>query len=292
MTAFTPPNSFIPGLKKHKVMKSFDMKRFARTFRWTFQTELTGILSGTCGITFGFLVCVIAQLWPVLKSGGDITIVEKSGVISSCYIAYLVYLVIGGTYIMGSMKTGKSLLAFKMLPATDAEKFIVRFIFATAVWAVMGLVALCVGDVLRMLMCVLAGVGNAGSFIPDVLSSLFHSGGRPFGAILSYGEVNWSSTLLFYSLLVWAHSAYMLGRILLRRHPFVLISCVMLLLWVLLFIAGICFDEAFDRVPMTAWMTAQWCFMAAALLLAVLNWWLSYRMFRRLQVINDKWINL
>ena len=84
----------------------------------------------------------------------------------------------------------------------------------------------------------------------------------------------------------------MLGRILLRRHPFVLISCVMLLLWVLLFVAGICFDEAFDRVPMAAWMTAQWCFMAAALLLAVLNWWLSYRMFRRLQVINDKWINL
>ena len=273
-------------------MKGFDMKRFARTFRWTFQTELTGILTGTCGITFGFLVCVIAQLWPVLKSGGDITIVEKSGVISSCYIAYLVYLVIGGTYIMGSMKTSKSLLAFKMLPATDAEKFIVRFIFATAVWAVMGLVALCVGDVLRMLMCVLAGVGNAGSFIPDVLSSLFHSGGRPFGAILAYGEVNWSGTLLFYATLVWAHSAYMLGRILLRRHPFVLISCVMLLLWVLLFIAGICFDEAFDRVSMTAWMTAQWCFMAAALLLAVLNWWLSYRMFRRLQVINDKWINL
>ena len=55
-------------------MKGFDMKRFARTFRWTFQTELTGILAGTCGITFGFLVCVIAQLWPVLKSGGDITI--------------------------------------------------------------------------------------------------------------------------------------------------------------------------------------------------------------------------
>ena len=306
-------------------MKSFDMKRFARTFRWTFQTELTGILSGTCGITFGFLVCVIAQQWPVLKSGGDITIVEKSGVISSCYIAYLVYLVIGGTYIMGSMKTSKSLLAFKMLPATDAEKFIVRFIFATAVWAVMGLVALCVGDVLRMLMCVLAGVGNAGSFIPDVLSSLFRSDGRPFGAILAYGEVNWSSTLLFYSLLVWAHSAYMLGRILLRRHPFVLISCVMLLyawgFWVhSLYILGgaffrrhqfvltslvhlvlimvftpllVHFVKTVDNAFFNHWkLVLAWSGAAVFAALGVLDWWLSYKIFRRMQVVNNKWVNL
>ena len=26
--------------------------------------------------------------------------------------------------------------------------------------------------------------------------------------------------------------------------------------------------------------------------IAVLNWWLSYRIFKRMQVINNKWINL
>ena len=53
-------------------MSNFNIKRFGRMALWTFRMEGKGLLACLGGITFGFLVCGIAYLWPLLKSGIEI----------------------------------------------------------------------------------------------------------------------------------------------------------------------------------------------------------------------------
>lgn len=38
--------------------------------------------------------------------------------------------------------------------------------------------------------------------------------------------------------------------------------------------------------------TIAYVYTAVAIMVGLLNWWLTYRLFKRSQVINNKWINL
>ena len=53
------------------------------------------------------------------------------------------------------------------------------------------------------------------------------------------------------------------------------------------------FLDGLDHVTAELWATT-WAWLIAAVLFAlgVLDWWLSYKIFRRMQVVNNKWVNL
>ena len=181
-----------------------------------------------------------------------------------------------------------------MLPATDAEKFAVRVLYVTLVWWLMGIVAFCAADVFRMLVSLIVGTDVVRSTIPDFLSMLFGTDGDNrvvindgrFGNVLPF-------IVTLYAWVFWVHSLYILGGAFFRRRQFVLTTVVHFVLMLVFTPLIIDIVDGFDRDTVEFWATT-WAWTVAAVLFAlgVLDWWLSYKIFRRMQVVNNKWVNL
>lgn len=273
-------------------MKKFDMKRFGLVARWTFRMDRKELLTSACVMVFVYLFMAFMFFWPVIKGGHQATAVTISNVVSLQFSAYLIYVVIGGAYLFNNMTAKTGRLAFMMLPAAAAEKFAVRFIYCTVVWAVMGFAALCVADVLRILTCLAAGVGHAGSALPGFASMLLTGHGATRATLIS-PDRSAAAHLAAVAVIVWAHSFVMLGGVFFRRYRFVLTSVALLLIIVLHMNVSRALCGSY-KITMNAQQTDFSLYVAAAVFTAaaVIDWMLSYKLFGRMQVINNKWTNL
>ena len=275
-------------------MTNFDMKRFGRTLKWSAAMTRKEILTNTAAMFFAMLVPFIAQM---LGSYGSPTLAvaaQLSSALQFCIVIYCIVVTIGGCWIFNNMKTKEQRIAFRMLPAADLEKFVARALYVTVVWWVMGMVAFCLADLFRMLISLMAGIEVVKSMIPDFFSQL-HG-----GLELRFDGVQGSEGLSMAGIValaiawsLWIHSFYVLGGALFRRRQFVLTSLVhfafgMVSLPIIVhFVDGIDKEAVYALINVWTWVAAAFC---AAL--CVLDWWLAYRIFRRMQVVNNKWLNL
>lgn len=93
--------------------------------------------------------------------------------------------------------------------------------------------------------------------------------------------------------LLWAQSLYVLGSILLNRYNSVIVSAIHVILIVALvwIVSKSSSGTATADITMTA-ETAAYTAMTAFALLGLFNWVMAYRLYSRMQVINNKLINL
>lgn len=93
--------------------------------------------------------------------------------------------------------------------------------------------------------------------------------------------------------LLWAQSLYVLGSILLNRYNSVIVSAIHVILIVALvwIVSKSGSGTAPADITMTA-ETASYTAMTAFALLGIFNWVMAYRLYSRMQVINNKLINL
>ena len=237
-----------------------------------------------------FVVAVLGcrgEAWHVVAENLNAAMATDLGI-------YIIVSMIGGCWIFNNMKTKEQRITFKMLPATDAEKFAVRVLYVTLVWWLMGIVAFCAADVFRMLVSLIVGTDVVRSTIPDFLSMLFGTDGNNrvvindgrFGNVLPF-------IVTLYAWVFWVHSLYILGGAFFRRRQFVLTTMAHFVLMLVFTPLIIDFVDGFDRETAKLWADT-WAWLASAVLFAlgVLDWWLSYKIFRRMQVVNNKWVNL
>ena len=275
-------------------MTDFSISRFGKIIRWEAATMYKEILSKTAAMFFAFMVPFVIHL----LSGYNATDESLADSLLVAFITnqtiFIVIAAIGGSWIFSNMKTKEQRVMFKTLPASDLEKFVVRALYVTLVWWCMAVVAFCMADLLRMLICLITGVDVVKCLIPELLSSIFsfnagNVGGVRFGDVLPDTAVKAS----VYGFIFWVYSLYILGGTLFRRHQFVMTSVVYsvigLLGMLLLFNVLDGTDKATVILMIDVWL---WTFFALTVAVGVFNWWLSYRIFRRMQVINNKWINL
>ena len=275
-------------------MKNFDMNRFGRTLKWSALMTKKEALTNLASMTFAFAVLAVVQ---VMSSRNVPDIVVENNLHNFTSFALFVFLIIcsiGGCWIFSNMKNKEQRITFKMLPATDLEKFVVRALYVTVVWWVMAFAAFCLADLFRMLVCLVSGTEIVGSAIPDFLGMLFSDDNHTV-------NINGESEIFSFVAVVaaanawgfWVHSLYVLGGAFFRRRQFVLTTLVHFVIGLVFMpivisvadkIDGESLRESFDAV--------MWSVTAVFTLLGLLDWWLSYKIFRRMQVINNKWINL
>lgn len=275
-------------------MKNFDMSRFGRTLRWSALMTKKEALTNLASMTFAFAVLAVVQ---VMSSRNVPDIVAEHNFQSFTSFALFVFLIIcsiGGCWIFSNMKTKEQRITFKMLPATDLEKFVVRALYATVVWWLMAFVAFCLADLFRMLVSLVAGVSIKGSAVPlffsmisantDVNINTLNSGDVAF-AVAIYTMANaWA---------FWAHSLYILGGTLFRRRQFVLTTLAHSIIGLVFTPMLIHFVDSSDSLALRDSLVAiVWTAAAVFAVWGLLDWWLSYRIFRRMQVINNKWLNI
>lgn len=275
-------------------MKNFDMNRFGRTLRWSALMTKKEALTNLASMTFAFAVLAVVQ---VMSSRNVPDIVVENNLHNFTSFALFVFLIIcsiGGCWIFSNMKTKEQRITFKMLPATDLEKFVVRALYATVVWWLMGFIAFCLADLFRMLISLIAGIDIVKSAVPDFLNMLF--GGNDHN-ISIFGETDMTYVLpLTFAANAWAfwvHSLYILGGALFRRRQFVLTTLAHCIIGLAFTPVIVNFVDSLDKATAEQmFCTVMWTAGSVFTLLFLLNWWLSYKIFRRMQVINNKWLNL
>lgn len=275
-------------------MKSFDINRFGSVLKWNALMTKKEILTNTASMTFAFVVLAVVQ---VMSSRNESDMVVADNFNSFTSFALFVFLIIcsiGGCWIFNNMKTKEQRITFKMLPATDLEKFVVRALYATVVWWLMGFIAFCLADLFRMLISLIAGIDIVKSAIPDFLNMLF--GGNDHN-ISIFGETDMTYVLpLTFAANAWAfwvHSLYILGGALFRRRQFVLTTLAHCIIGLAFTPIIVDFVDSLDKATAEQmFCTVMWTAGSVFTLLFLLNWWLSYKIFRRMQVINNKWLNL
>ena len=202
------------------------------------------------------------------------------GVVSMVYLAQM----------MKPMETKTSRINYLMLPATNAEKFVSRLLMATVGFWITAIVALAFATASRYIFMPFMYV-NPDLYHPifgNVMAELFDFGGPNINLNGTAMLSNFEGGMLILMFVVWGYSVYMLGGNIWYKNAFIKTVAAMTVITILgnvvLFSLMSAFGiEVSDQNFAVIVDTATGVLTA----LSVFNVWLSYRLFRRAQVIRN-----
>ncbi len=257
-------------------MKNFDYNRFLQTLKWNIITEKKTMLTHTLAFVVGFLIIQGLYIFIVnmFRNPGPKS-VEIGMMMSISMVFVLVYYYASG--ILGNGRTKEQRTTVLMLPASNAEKYCARLVYVLVFIPLLVIAALIVATLLRMGIQLLLGH----DYIVFGLDFLMDDGG--------FGFLDTLSSHLF------SVSIFVLGGVLFRKHPFIW-TCVstMAILFIIALVMGLIVKLC---LPTHMYVHVEADFPRAvgyvlAAVVMVFNFWFSYRLFRRLQLVQHKWFNV
>lgn len=202
--------------------------------------------------------------------------------------------------IMKCMDNKEKRISYLLLPATKLEKFFSRALFVTVGTALMILVALLALELTHYLLLPLFDLSTVYSqpMLVEVFSMRWaHASVDATGEpVYSW----WLMQLLVWIFCLWNHSLFILGGSFWYKHPFLKTIGACLAVTIL---GGILFANLAEGgflVRFSDWMQEHYqdtpqtvnglltIISVVFLLFTVFNWWLSYRLFTRSEVVKRK----
>ena len=202
--------------------------------------------------------------------------------------------------IMKCMDNKEKRISYLLLPATKLEKFFSRALFVTVGTVLMILVALLALELTHYLLLPLFDLpaGYSQPMLVEVFSMKWaHASVDATGEpVYSW----WLMQLLVWIFCLWNHSLFILGGSFWYKHPFLKTIGTCLAVTIL---GGILFANLAEGVFLTRfsdWMQEHYqdtpqtvnglltIISVVFLLFTVFNWWLSYRLFTRSEVVKRK----
>ena len=276
---------------------NFSLDRLCMLLRWNWtnsrrQTLRIGmILSAFLGVTYTFMLSLVQRKYIYANDISRLPDMVGTFVIAIVLRVLPLILCAMGALIFSNMETKPMREHYLMLPASHAEKYATRFIHITLGGVLTFAVALVVGDVIQFALGFICQPGIHHSCLWDMICCFITGSGNQQVADMLLFRGNIAAMTIAYSGLLWLHSYCTLCGTLLRRHP---TACVALSLILLIFAInpadqlGI-LPTARNTQPTVGVTTA----VAAVLIgLSIANYVGSYRIFKRMQIICDKFTNL
>ena len=276
---------------------NFSLDRLCMLLRWNWtnsrrQTLRIGmILSAFLSLYFTFILSIVPYQDKYAKWASRLPDNVVMFVIAGALRILPLFLCAMGTLIFSNMETKPMREHYLMLPASDAEKYATRFIHITLGGVLTFAVALVVGDVIQFALSFIFHPGIHHSCLWDMIRCFITGSGNQKVADMLLFRGNIAAMTIAYSGLLWLHSYCTLGGTLLRRHP---TACVALSLMLLIFASNTApeigiLPRVLSPKPTVGATTA----VAAILIgLSIANYVGSYRIFKRMQIICDKFTNL
>lgn len=228
--------------------------------------------------------------------------VEKQHAICAIFLFIIVafYFTFSASLFLNNMTTKQQRITFLSLPASRAEKLLARWVYAVPVWFIMVLTAFIAADLLRYAVQPVIGPYHPGLMITWLIE---HA-----GSAWSHFMENWSLSdaedrekvialiVLIICQWVFSHSTYILGSSVFPRFPWLMttgVICVVSSVMSILMVAtgGETLSAFFDDMDQTGTLYA-YILSAVLIVLSVVFYVLAIRVFKRVQVINHKYINL
>ena len=272
---------------------NFQFSRLLMVMRWDIFTNLKSYLNMMLGMTFALLPFFIMQLYQLSKQYQlfpDTIDLSYLGMSQYVLMISSIAMYMMATQIFMVMKTTGQREQFLMLPASNLEKYISRFLFSTLGAAVAMITAIVVSDLVQLIFSFVLLPGHHQSVCLSTMALLWK-------IWTTFIENNDSTGTLLLSLSivtcgVLAQSFFILCGTLFRKHTIV-VSGILFIVMTYLVIYVI------ESVPDTITTCLNhgdnsWLFslLIAELLLGGFQYWLSYKVFTRMQVICNRWINL
>ena len=258
-------------------MIQFNIQRFGKLARWSLVNDkkyfVKSFLQVSAILTFLFLFFT----WVMNRKSVHSSINAYETCSIAVVILFGITCVVGSSFMFYSMEGKHDMQNLMMLPASNFEKYLMRY----ASWILLlplYLVAFLGADVLQYVVNLMVGHEH----VTFVTSTLVDSFSRVFQLeVHSHLRfVFWNSLL---SLALWFHSLYALGATFFRTRKFnwVLTTLVIILLAIVPHVQVPAADATTTDILITDLVALCW---------TILNFWLSYRLFCRQQVIG-KFIN-
>ncbi len=275
-------------------MNNFSFNRFSQALRWVVGVNFRNLMIWTLGYMVGIFLG--EQLFFIFNSDYDVA--NLLGNISQfCTIFILIALGVGLSTVFYDLNKKTRREAFLMLPASNLEKFLAAVAYATIVWTFFVALSFVVGDTLRMVYRGLVNGDEWISTVPMVLNTIQPGFVETFAqeSSLEYLVMN---TFVLSAFMVWFHSLYILGGTLMRKYSFVVSSIMLILFMALLgWLTGHfhlqIFSSSWEGDHYVGQYVGPLAYVLAVVLplLSFFNYWASYRIFKGMQLITNKWTN-
>ena len=275
---------------------TFDINRFYNLMRYEVLSESKNFLRGLLGLTMGltFYFCL------VFYSIKDAAWLDRFHNIylqceNAAYFAFFCVMFVAGCMIFKNMLTKQQRIAFMALPASNLEKFIARLLWTNVGYLLIVILSIIFADILLALFSLCLGEGVHGSVVFAICERLFDGHGcmRISGNRLpDFYFYLWMTTVVFFFQSSWTF----IGT-LFRKNAWLWAICLEVLF-------GSVFVVFLDSDPF--WFTSfysslydaigvRWMVLSHSVLglaASALLYWGSYKLFVRMQVINNKWVNI
>ena len=286
--------------------KTFDLHRFGMVLRWDLLTNWKSYFYSIAGLAIGIIMLSISMLYSFPHSHfiveGDLGNYYEGHMTGFLAAIVILFFFISPCNIFSNMKTKLQRENFMMLPANNLEKYAARFLMMSVGSILMMLIATLIADFVQFVLSFFMTPGYHASIIGSSLSQIYkaatNTGDNPI-CILA-GQYKIDAAILGWSFLTMIYSFCLLGGTFFRKQPIILTAVSGIIIFMIIGYCGSELEEwgAFDFFkhfnydnPGTSLCIA--IFWSVVFLgLAAFSLWASYKLFTRMQVICNKWINI
>lgn len=273
-------------------MKQFDIKRFGRLTKWSlvcgWKSWLKVYVIWSLAWFFVFAIMTWTQHGVDFNGQAEHMTTQMGGF-------YLIGLFIAWFSIAPSqvgvfLKTKQERIGFLSLPATNLEKFVANFAMIYIGYFIVTILGGWTADILRFIFKALIGDYSSNMVMLGVARSFLDF---PQDAVNIQGGISLSTVHMIEFTVamgcVYVYSLYLLGGVVFRKSQWLMSSIViMILLMMSVAFVNKCFVVNGEAEAIAFFKGL--CAVFAAL--SIFNVWASYKVFTRMQVINNKWTNL
>ena len=286
--------------------KTFDLHRFGMVLRWDLLTNWKSYFYSIAGLAIGIIMLSISMLYSFPHSHfivegnlGNYYEGSMTGFLATILIAFFF---VSACNIFSNTKTKLQRENFLMLPANNLEKYAARFLMMSVGSILVMLIATLIADFVQFVLSFFMTPGYHASIIGSSLSQIYkaatNTGDNPI-CILA-GQYKIDAAILGWSFLTMIYSFCLLGGTFFRKQPIILTAVSGIIIFMIIGYCGSELEEwgAFDFFkhfnydnPGTSLCIAIF-WSVVFLALAAFSLWASYKLFTRMQVICNKWINI
>jgi hypothetical protein len=264
-------------------MIQFNFNRFGKLAKWSLINDrsyyVRSFLQVLVILTLIFLG--FTTQFFTFKISGETRAYEPCA--SIALIIFFVDLIIGPSLMFQSMKSKHDRQTLLMLPASNFEKYIMRY----STWIILlplYVIGFFGADLIQYLVNVLGG----NDYVQFVTTKLIDMVSDTMNHLWAT-QRRFMMTDFFVAML-WLHSVYALGGTFFRSHKYAaILTTVAVIVYGMLHVWLFGMGNSSDEIKPSDSTDIIWC--ASYGILIIVNFWLSYRLFCRNQVIG-KFVNL
>ena len=287
--------------------KTFDLHRFGMVQRWDLLTNWKDYFYRTAGLAICIILLSISMLYSFPHShfiveGGDLSNYYECRMTGFLAAIFILLFFVSASNIFGNMKTKLQRESFLMLPANNLEKYAARFLMMSIGSIIMMMIATLIADFVQFVFSFFMTPGHHASIIGCFISQIYKTASNSCNNPISIlaGQCKIDAALLGWSFLIMIYSFCLLGGTFFRKQPIILTAVSGIIIFTIIGYCGSKLEDwgAFDFYthlnhdnPGTSLCIAIF-WSVVFLALAAFSLWASYKLFTRMQVICNKWINI